>query len=227
MHLDTDLARHNMVRQQVRCWDVSNERVLNALQAVPRENFVAPEFAALAFADTNLPLDDAPSQTMLTPQLEGRILQALELRPDDRVFVVGTGSGYLTACCARLARHVTSIDHSEARVVAAAARLDALGITNCDLLVQDVYRRSEAHAFDAIALTGSIRSYDPRFEQWLAPGGRCFVVVGARPAMEACLIRHDPDGPATVESLFETVVPPLANPGDPDAEATGHGAFRF
>ncbi len=220
--LDIDLARRNMVRQQVRCRDVNNPRVLDVLASIPREAFVAPELAALAFADTNLPLDDGSGHTLWTPQLEGRLLQALDPGPDDRVLEIGTGSGYLTACLARLAQHVTSIDRSPARIAAAQDRLDALGITNCDLLVQDVYERREAHRFDVIAVTGSLRAYDPRFESWLSPGGRCFVVVGTPPAMEACLITQEADGPARVESLFETAVPPLVIPGDP-----GKTPFRF
>lgn len=211
-----------MIRQQVRCWDVHNPRVLDVLASIPREAFVAPELAALAFADTNLPLDAGSGQTMWTPQLEGRLLEALDPGPDDRVLEIGTGSGYVTACLARLAQHVTSIDRSAARIAAAQDRLDALGVTNCDLLVQDVYERREAHTFDAIAVTGSIRAYDPRFEHWLTPGGRCFVVVGTPPAMEACLIKQRADGPAEIESLFETVVPPLIIPGDP-----GKPPFRF
>ena len=89
-----------------------------------------------------------------------------------------------------------------------------LGISNCDLVVQDVYQRDEAATFDVVAVTGSISAYDPRFEQWLNPGGRAFVVIGAPPAMEACLITRQVEGPAQVESLFETVVPPLRVPGN-------------
>lgn len=211
-----------MILRQIRCWDVSSPRVLDVLASTPREAFVAPEFSALAFADTELPLGDGSGQAMWTPQLEGRLLQALDPEPDDRILQIGVGSGYLTACLARLAQHVTSIDRSAARVAAVSERLDALGITNCDLLVQDVYERREAHTFDAIAVAGSIRVYDPRFEQWLSPGGRCFVIVGIAPAMEACLITRRTDGPATVESLFETVIPPLGIPGD-----SGKPRFRF
>lgn len=222
MNFDTELARRNMVQQQIRCWDVSSPRVLEVLAAVPREHFVAPEFSALAFADTNLPLDNSSRPTMLKPQLEGRILQELAPGPDDRVLEIGTGSGYLTACLARLSQHVTSIDVSADRVAAAAARLDDLGITNCELLVQDVYLRDQAHTFDVIAVTGSISAYDPRFEQWLNPGGRAFVVVGSPPAMEAFLITQTPAGDARLDSLFETVIEPLKIPGD-----AGKPPFRF
>jgi len=221
MHLDTELARRNMVQQQVRCWDVSDPRVLHTLQTVPREHFVADGYETLAFADTNLPLTKSSPQTMLTPQLEGRILQTLLPRADERVLEIGTGSGYMTACLARLAQHVTSIDVSAECVAIAAARIRDLGISNCTTQVQDVYERSEADAFDVIAVTGSIRTYDPRFEQWLKTGGRVFVVIGTPPAMEACLITRT-DAGAEVTSLFETIMAPLALPG-----GTGARPFQF
>ncbi len=221
MHLDTELARRNMVQQQVRCWDVSNPRVLHVLQTVPREHFVPAGYETLAFADTNLPLAGATGHTMLKPILEGRILQSLAPRGDERVLEIGTGSGYLTACLARLTQHVTSIDVSDERVATATARIRDLGISNCAIQVQDVYERNEADTFDVIAVTGSIRAYDPRFEQWLNNGGRAFIVVGTPPAMEACLITRTDEG-TRVDSLFETVMAPLTVPGDP-----GTGSFRF
>jgi protein-L-isoaspartate(D-aspartate) O-methyltransferase len=221
MHLDTELARRNMVQQQVRCWNVSDPRVLHALQTVPREHFVADGYQTLAFADTNLPLTRASTHTMLTPQLEGRILQMLAPRANERALEIGTGSGYLTACLATLARSVTSIDGSAERVATATTRIREMGITNCDIQVQDVYERSEADTFDVIAVTGSIRAYDPRFEQWLNPGGRAFLVIGTAPAMEACLVTRTDDG-VMVDSLFETIVAPLTLPGDRET-----GAFRF
>ena len=182
---------------------------------------MADGYETLAFADTNLPLTKSSPQTMLTPQLEGRILQTLLPRADERVLEIGTGSGYMTACLARLAQHVSSIDVSAERVAIAAARIRDLGISNCTTQVQDVYERSEADAFDVIAVTGSIRTYDPRFEQWLKSGGRAFVVIGTPPAMEACLITRT-DAGAEVTSLFETIMAPLALPG-----GTGARPFQF
>lgn len=221
MHLDTELARRNMVQQQVRCWDVSDPRVLHVLQTVPREHFVADGYQSLAFADTNLPLTRSSAHTMLKPQLEGRILQELAPQADERVLEIGTGSGYLTACLARLAKSVISIDVSGERVATATDRIRDVGISNCDIRAQDVYERSEADTFDVIAVTGSVRAYDPRFEQWLNMGGRAFVVIGTAPAMEACLITRR-EGGVKVDSLFETVMAPLALPGGAEP-----ASFRF
>jgi protein-L-isoaspartate(D-aspartate) O-methyltransferase len=142
-------------------------------------------------------------------------------RANERALEIGTGSGYLTACLATLARSVTSIDGSAERVATATTRIREMGITNCDIQVQDVYERSEADTFDVIAVTGSIRAYDPRFEQWLNTGGRAFLVIGTPPAMEACLITRTDEG-VKVDSLFETIMAPLTLPGDSGAQP-----FRF
>lgn len=223
MNMDTDLARRNMTMQQVRCWDVSRPRVLAALEDVPREHFVPERYADLAFADVMLPLDagaGAQARSMLTPKLEGRILQELDIQPHECALVIGTGSGFLTACTARLARHVTSIDSSADMIDGARRRLDDLGITNVELRVQDMYDRPAAAQFDAIAVTGSMPVYDPRVEAWLKPGGRAFIVVGTAPAMEARLVERSKKGEICYRSLFETVIPALANSRAPER-------FRF
>ncbi len=216
MNLDTEFARKNMVRQQVRCWDVSTPTVLAALENVPREHFVLKQYADLAFADVMLPLgkDEAGrDQKMLIPKLEGRILQELDIQPTDSALVIGTGSGYLTACMAQLARHVTSIDASAGMINRARERLDDCDVNNVDLQVQDMYERPADTQFDVIAITGSMPVYDARIEDWLKPDGRAFVIVGTEPAMEACLIKCSDEGEISYQSLFETVIPPLVNSG--------------
>jgi len=219
MNLDTEFARTNMVRQQVRCWDVSSPRVLAALESVPREHFVPAQYADLAFADVMLPLDPdnaKQDQMMLKPKLQGRMLQVLDVQPTDSTLVIGTGSGYLTACFARLARHVTSIDSSADIIERARQRLDDLGIENADLHIQDIFAQAVTNQFDVIAVTGSLPVYDARIEAWLRPGGRAFVVVGTAPAMEVCLVERSQKDEISYRSLFETVIPPLANAGSAD-----------
>lgn len=224
MSLDPEIARQNMIQQQIRCWDVAQGDVLDTLRSVPREHFVAPEYSSLAFADTRLPLeaDSDDAQTLMTPALEGRVLQALELSPDDRVLEIGTGSGYLTACLARLAGFVTSIEISAPRAERASARLAELGITNCDIQVQDVFARDATETFDAIAVTGSLPTYDPRFEAWLNPGGRAFLMVGTGAMQEALRVRRTNGGVVRRESLFETFIAPLVNTTRPPS-----GEFRL
>jgi len=153
---------------------------------------------------------------MLAPKIEGRVLQALQIEPIDDVLVVGTGSGYLTACAARLGRHVTSVDIFPDFATNARTKIADAGIRNVDLRVADALTLSYAARFDAIAVTGAVPELDRHFVAMLKPQGRLFVVVGREPAMEARLITLAPDGATTTESLFETVLKPLINAERPE-----------
>jgi protein-L-isoaspartate(D-aspartate) O-methyltransferase len=212
--MNFEVARTQMLGQQLRAWEVLDERVLRAFAETPREEFVPPEYRALAFADTEIPL--AHGQTMLAPKVEGRVLQALQVEPIDEVLVVGTGSGYLTACLARLAKHVTSIDIFPALVAAAETKIADQHIRNVTLKAGDALELSDRARFDAIAVTASIPELGTHFVEMLRPQGRLFVVVGREPAMEARLITLRPDGTTTTDSLFETVLTPLINAERPE-----------
>jgi protein-L-isoaspartate(D-aspartate) O-methyltransferase len=212
--MNFELARTQMLGQQLRAWEVLDERVLRAFAETPRENFVPGEYRDLAFADAEIPLKFG--QSMLAPKVEGRILQALQVEPIDQVLVVGTGSGYLTACLARLAKHVTSIDFFPDFVAAAGPKIAACGIRNVELEVADAFDFSHRREFDAIAMTGSLPELEQHFSAMLRPQGRLFVVIGREPAMEAQLITLQPDGTTTTDSLFETVVAPLINAERPE-----------
>jgi len=211
--MNTEFARQQMVDQQVRAWEVLNAGILNVLKTVPREQFVPTGFQALAFADTEIPFGHG--QMMMTPTMEGRVLQALEVGPTDSVLEVGTGTGFLAACFARLAEKVTSIDIDEDLLKPAAANLEDSGITNVELLAMDATEELPDEKFDAIAVTGSIQNFDPRFVMALNPGGRLFVVVGDAPAMEARMITRTGDSDWQTESLFETELAPLVNGSKP------------
>ncbi len=207
--MNIDFARQQMVQQQIRAWDVFQDDVLNVLGATPREVFVPADYEALAFAETEIPIGHG--EPMLKPVIEGRILEALAIQPDDRVLEVGTGTGFLTACLARLADHVTSVDIHDAFVRSAGSRLEKLGISNVDLQTMDATAELPEGRFDAIAVTGSLQTFDPRFVDALLPGGRLFVVVGNPPVMEARLVTAGTDGEWQSDTLFETDLKPLVN----------------
>ncbi len=212
-----EIARQQMIRQQVRTWDVLDPAVLATLDQLPREVFVPQAYQGVAYADTTIPL--AHGQCMLAPKLDGRILQSLALTPSDSVLEVGTGSGYLAACLAALAGEVTSLEiHAD---LAEGAR-KALAMVNASVTVQcaDAMTWNTEQRFDAIAVTASLPVYDTRFEQWLKPGGRLFVVVGTGPIMQARLITRGQAGPCLSETLFETQIPALQN-------AKSASAFHF
>lgn len=198
-----------MVEQQVRAWDVFDPDVLDVLSSVPREQFVPAGFESLAFADTEIPLGHGES--MMTPTVEGRLLQALDLDGTESVLEVGTGSGFLCACLARLADTVVSIDIHDDFLERAAGKLDDTRTANVELLNMDATVQIPDRKFDAIAVTGSMERFEPRFVEALNPGGRLFIIIGKAPTMEARIIEKTADSDWQSEAIFETVLKPLVN----------------
>jgi protein-L-isoaspartate(D-aspartate) O-methyltransferase len=210
MAMNFEQARTNMVENQVRPWEVLDGRVLDMLGCVRREDFVAPEHRQLAFADLCLPLGHG--EVMMKPVLEGRVLQALDLQPGDRVLEVGTGSGFLTACLAGLAAEVVSVDIHADFTEAAGQRLQAAGVTNARLHTGEAVLGWQPDGlFDVVVATGAVAETPSRWLGWLKPGGRLLVIRGASPAQQAVLIVHEGEGRQHEESLFETDLPYLAH----------------
>jgi len=204
-------AREAMVEQQVRPWDVLDNRVLEVMSRLPREAFVAESHRAVAYADLELPIGHG--ETMMKPVVEGRMLQALALQAGDDVLEIGTGSGFISACLGQLAGSVLSLERHADLAEAARARLDATGLGgNVAIEVADALAYDTERRFDAVCVTGAVDTIPERFLQWLRPGGRLFVVRGRAPAMEAVLVRRNGDAvnAARPESLFETDLPYLA-----------------
>ncbi len=211
--MNVEIARRQMIEQQVRAWEVLDERVLGALAQVRRELFVPEAFRELAFADTQIPIGHG--QFMLAPKMEGRFLQALELDPTDDVLEVGAGSGFFAACLARLCSKVHSIEIFADLCEFAKENLRASGVSGVQIETQDAMMLDHSPRYDAIAVTGSMPVYDHRFERALKIGGRLVVVVGESPVMEARLIRRASETQWVQESLFETVIEPLINAPQP------------
>jgi protein-L-isoaspartate(D-aspartate) O-methyltransferase len=207
--MNIELARRQMVQQQVRTWDVFDATILKILSTVPREQFVPAGLETLAFAETELPLRHG--QLMMTPNIEGRMLQALHIKSSDIALEIGTGSGFITGCLARLAKSVTSIDLYEDFQETAAANLADSGISNFDLQLMDATQQLPDRKYDVIAVTGSIEAFDPRLVMALTDGGRLFAVVGSAPNMEARLVQRIGENDWRTSSLFETELPALVN----------------
>ncbi len=216
--MDFEIARFNMVEQQVRPWDVSNPRVLEVIGEIPRENFTPDEYKNMAYVDTRIPLGQYENQpcNMANPNIEGRILQALDVQPDDLVLEIGTGSGYLTACLAKLGRHVDSVDINPDMTAMAEKNLQALGINNVNLSTGDACKTwDQKHNYDAIAITASLKTIPQGYKKLLKPGGRMFVVTGEPPVMTARLVTRTGKDSWTVEDLFETNIEPMIQTSKP------------
>jgi protein-L-isoaspartate(D-aspartate) O-methyltransferase len=208
--MNIEQARFNMVEQQIRPWEVLDQEVLDLLLRMRREEFVPEAYRALAFADMEIPLGHG--ELMLSPKMEGRILQTVEPKKTDKVLEVGTGSGYLTALLALSTRFVCSVEIVPEFSEQAAQKLKTHGIDNVTLEVGDAARGwQRTEPFDVIVLTGSVPVLSVAFQNSLAIDGRLFAVVGEAPVMRAKLItRVAPNAFHAVE-LFETCLAPLIN----------------
>ena len=203
MSMNFEQARFNMVEQQIRPWEVLDERVLALLEKTHREDFVPVRYRKMAFTDMAIPLDHG--QSMMKPVVEGRLLQALELKPDETALEIGTGSGFITACLSSMAKHVISVDLYDQFTNEVAAKLKEKGISNVELETGNVmtgWQPEQAH--DVLVVTGSVPSIPDHFRGWVNPGGRIFVVCGDEPAMEAMLLTKLSATEWREESLFET-----------------------
>lgn len=203
MDATMQLARDNMIEQQIRPWEVLDPRVLSVFREIARHRFVPEHYQGVAYTDVEIPIGHG--EKMMKPIVEGRLLQALELNGDERVLEIGTGSGYLTACLAHLADYVLSVERHDDLAAVARRRLLEADIGNADILTADALTdfRPEGR-FDAIAVTGAVVSIPGRFTDWLAPNGRLFVVRGQAPVMEAVLISRIDGDHLRTDSLFET-----------------------
>ena len=214
MNMNFDQARFNMVEQQIRPWEVLDSRVLSLLETIHREDFVPVRYRKLAFADIAVPLECG--QFMMRPKIEARMLQALDLSEDETVLEIGTGSGFVTACLAALAKHVVSVELFEELHQQAALELKDKDICNAELFPGDVmggWQPEQAH--DVVVVTGSVPQVLEQFKGWVNPGGRMFVVTGDSPAMEARLLTRLDVTEWAEESLFETDLPRLVNSEPP------------
>ena len=209
MHtVNFEKARFNMVEQQVRPWEVLDQRVLDIMAAIPRDEYVPEPYRTLGYADVNIPLEG--EQLMMTPREEGRLLQALSLESGDKVLEIGTGSGYLTALLAGLAGQVVSVEIMPSLATSAGTKLADHGVGNVAVSMGDGVKGWPQEApYDAIAVTGSVSVLGNEFREQLKIGGRLFVIVGNPPVMEARLITRVAEHDWYADSLFETLIPAL------------------
>jgi len=201
--MNTEQARQNSINSQIKPWGGLNYIANNALRDTPREEFVPEEYKNLAFADMEIPLTSKAK--MLSPKIEGRALDALNIKKDENILEIGTGSGYLTAVLSKLGASVTSVDIDKDLSSAAGDRLAKLGINNVKLEVRDASKTFHSdNFFDVVFVGASVPKITGRYFHLLNVGGRIFVVEGEGFSMHAKLITRISEHKWETESLFET-----------------------
>ncbi len=218
IEMNFETARHNMIEQQIRPWNVIDPIALDALDTIPRENYVADNMKNSAFSDVELPI--GCNQVMLPPKIEAKILQAVQVKQTDSVLEIGTGSGYMTALLAHLAEKICTVDIHEELSLQAQEKLSSEGFDNITFISEDATLNfndtpgqsiAQRAPYDVIILTGSVSQLADHFKQSLKVGGRLFAVIGTAPVMEATLISRVSSEQYSYEVLFETEIPELEN----------------
>ncbi len=224
--MNYEQARFNMIEQQIRPWEVLDSQVLALLAVVRREDFVPLACKALAFVDMEIPLppQSNPSQCMLAPKVEARMLQDLAVQKHEKVLEIGTGSGYMTALLAHRAQQVVSLEIEASLAETARKNLQKAGIYNAEVRVADGAAEpagpvsgsgTPGGSFDVIVLSGSVAAVPASLLAQLKPGGRLIAIVGSEPMMRATLItRVGTDSWRTTEP-WDTVAPRLLNFPEP------------
>ena len=218
--MDFKKARFNMVEQQIRPWDVLDFAVLDALESIPREEFVLPEQQGYAYAD--LPLKLLNGSYMLEPKIVARLAQGLNLKKTDQVLEIGTGACYATAVLAYLAAHVHTVDMDAQQQNFAHIALNRINLLNISYEVCDGFAQDKNTRYDAIYVGGSLPAIPEVLKNRLNEnGGRMVVIVGSEPVQRCMLItRQGIDFSEKV--LFDTLVPPLNG-----TSLTSHNKFVF
>ena len=212
--MDIEKARFNMIEQQIRPWEVLDPVVLGLLSVVKREAFVPAAHQDLAFADVELPIGRAanPSQTMLAPRVEARMLQELSVKNTDVVLEIGTGTGYMAALIAAKAQYVYTVEIDPDLAEMARNNLREAGVANANVQVGDGIQGWPARApYDAILLSASTPIVPEAILAQLKIGGRLVAVVGEAPVMQLQLITRIEENAYNTINVFETFVAPLVN----------------
>ena len=208
--MNLELARFNMIEQQIRPWDVLDGTVLHLLALVKREDFVPLAHKALAFVDMEVPLPGG--QVMLAPRVEARMLQDLAVQKHEKVLEIGAGSGYMAALLAHRSQRVISLEINPDLVAMARANLQKAGVHNAEVRHGDGAKGVPVEGpFDVIVLSGSVAEVPQALLAALKVGGRLAAIVGEDPMMRATFITRISDTECRTVQPWDTVAPRLVN----------------
>lgn len=208
-------ARVNMIKQQIRTWDVLDDQVLELFDKVHREDFVPVDLKPLAFADINIPL--AQGQTMMTPKEEAKIIQELKIQGTDKVLVVGIESGFLLALTSKLGGKIYYTNSEITSFEEVKNKMERHRFPNVNFLIgrqHDVWH--DYSPFNVIILTGSLPRVPEDLKLALAINGRLFVAIGKPPVMEATLVTRLSENTWCEQKLFETFRPRMLDAKEPN-----------
>jgi protein-L-isoaspartate(D-aspartate) O-methyltransferase len=206
--MSSQIARINMIKQQLRTGDVLNESILALYSTFSRETFVPSKFKGFAYSDMQIELPH--QQRMLTPLEEATLLQALALQGHEVILEVGTGTGFLTALLSRLCKKVISVDYYAEFTATARRHLADHQCTNVELITGDACRGwLDSAPFDAVIMTGAIDAITDTHRLQVLPGGKLFAIVGREPVMQGQLHTLGHDMQWQTKVVFETNIPPL------------------
>ncbi len=212
--MNVELARFNMIEQQIRTWEVLDQNVLTLLAVVKREDFVPEAYRAMAFVDTEVPLP--AGQSMLAPKVEARLLQELAVQRHEHVLEIGAGSGYMAALLGHRGQRVTSVEINAELAAMATDNLKRAWIMNVTVVHADAATAlPEGAPYDVIVMSGSVAEVPKSLLAQLKVGGRLVAVVGQQPIMRATLVGRDGEHGFSHTELFDTVAPRLMGFGEP------------
>jgi len=220
--MNFEQARFHMIEQQIRPWEVLDTQVLSLLAVVKREDFVPLAHKSLAFADLELPLPPGthPSQCMLSPKVEARLLQDLGVQKHEKVLEIGAGSGYMAALLAHRAQQVVTLEIEPSLAAMARANLQKAGVYNAQVFERDgslPLGSDLGGPFDVIVLSGSVAEVPEPLKAQLKVGGRLAAIVGTDPVMCATILTRVSDSAWRMTQDWETMAPRLQGFAEPSA----------
>jgi protein-L-isoaspartate(D-aspartate) O-methyltransferase len=209
--MNIEQARFNMIEQQIRPWDVLDAHVLQFLAVIKRENFVPLAHKALAFVDMEIPLGSLSlGQCMLSPKVEARMLQDLQIHKHETVLEIGTGSGFMAALLAHRAQFVTTLEIDADLAKSASKVLERQDVYNAKVVHADGSKDLTSYGtFNVIVLSGSVAQIPANILNMLKLGGRCMAIVGDEPVMRATLVHRVSEAGFETKQSWDTVAPRL------------------
>ena len=206
--MNFELARFNMIEQQIRPWSVLDTAVLDLMASVKRELFLPEELRSLALSDTELAIGQG--EVMLSPKVQARMIAQLELKATDDVLQIGAGTGFMTCVMARLAQSVLAYEIHPSLAKTATDNLAREQISNAKVLVGDATKNTSLDKkFDAIVFCGSVAAVPEVWLNKLKPEGRLLAIVGEEPIMRASVYTRAADGSITLLQPWDTCAPRL------------------